>query len=193
MKTFALIALLIMPFLGSSQVKFSAKTFDNGFRYPVMVYPSNTAIQDSINSIIIDKISDLKASDFCIGDYGYVQKGNHIELHLVCNCIEMSTADHRYYLFNLVNGTLVDHIDLFDGKKKDIAMKVVMEKIKKSKASNSCATKFGEDLDSLNFSDIDIRLYRDGIEIRPLNSDCEKSPVKVQWTELSSVLKYNFI
>jgi len=193
MKTLALIAILLIPFFGWNQVKFTAKTFDNGFKYPVMVYTENVAVQDSINAIIVQKIDDLKKSDFCIGDYGYVQKGNHIELHLVCNCIEMSTADHRYYFFNLVEGTLVNHSDIFDDKKKETALKIITHKVKGEKESNSCAAEFGELEKTLDFSQMSIRLFRDGLEIRAVDSDCPTTPIKVKWTELSSCLKYNFI
>lgn len=193
MKKLALITILLIPFFGWNQVKFTAKTLDNGFRYPVMIYTDDMAVQDSINAIIVREIDDLKASDFCIGDYGYVQKGNHIEMHLVCNCIEMSDADHRYLFFNLVNGTKVNHSDIFDDKKKNTALKIITHKVKKGKDTNSCAAEFGEFEGDLDFSKMNIRLFRDGLEIRPIDSDCLKNPVKVMWTELSSCLKYNFI
>lgn len=192
MKTLTFFALLFIPFFGWNQIKFTAKTFDNGFRYPVMIY-EKTAIQDSINLSILKEIEDLKASDFCIGDYGYVQKGNHIEVHLVCNCIDMDEADHRYLLFNMVEGTRVGHSDIFESKKKSVALKVISNKIRSVKDSNPCAADFGEMEEDLNFSQMQIRLYKDGLEIRPLETKCEQTPVTVKWTELSSCLKYNFI
>jgi hypothetical protein len=193
MKTLALIAFLALPFIGWNQIKFNVKNFENGFRYPSMVYTENTAVQDSINAIITSKVADLEASDFCIGDYGYVQKGNHIELHLVCNCIDMETADHRYLLFNLVDGTLVSHHDLFTSKKNEVALKIISHAIRKVKDTNPCVAEFGDLTEDLNFSQMSIRLYKDGLEIRPLKSDCEKTPVTVKWTELSSCLKYSFM
>ncbi|NRA11439.1 MAG: hypothetical protein HRT57_05755 [Crocinitomicaceae bacterium] len=193
MKTLALIALLTIPFFGWNQIKFTAKNFDNGFRYPVIHFADNEPVQDSINAIIGRKIADLKTSDFCIGDYGYVQKGNHIELHLVCNCIDMDKADHRYYFFNLVDGTLVSHQDIFTTKKKEVALKIISHAIRKVKDANSCVADFGDITEDLDFSKMNIRLYKDGLEIRPSGTDCEKSPVRVKWTELSSCLKYNFI
>ncbi|MFT6983831.1 MAG: hypothetical protein ACJAUD_002611 [Crocinitomicaceae bacterium] len=193
MKTLALIAFLTLPFIGWNQLKFTTKDFENGFRYPSIIFTENTSVQDSVNAIIERKVADLKASDFCIGDYGYVQKGNHIELHLVCNCIDMDEADHRYYFFNLVYGTLVAHHDLFTSEKSEVALKIISHAIRKEKDSNPCIADFGDITEDLEFSQMRIRLYRDGLEIRPLQSDCEKTPVKVKWTELSSCLKYSFI
>ena len=193
MRKLALITTLLIPFFGWNQIKFTAKNFDNGFRYPVMIYGDDVAVQDSINAIISAKVEDLKASDFCIGDYGYVQKGNHIEVHLVCNCIDMTTADHRYLLFNLVEGTLVDHQDLFETKKKGLALKVISNSIRKAEETNTCVADFGDLENDLDFSKMQIRLFKDGLEIRPVNSDCVRTPVRVLWTELSSCLKYNFI
>lgn len=193
MKTLVVIAILLIPFLGFNQIKFSVNTFENGFRYPVLIYPENVAVQDSINAQIANNISDLKASDFCIGDYGYVQKGNHIELHLVCNCIDMSTADHRYLCFNLVEGTLVNQPDIFESKKRELALKIISINIRKVKETNTCVTDFGDLTEDLDFSQMNIRFYKDGIEVRPLVGDCSKTPVLVKWTELSSCLKYNFI
>ena len=35
--------------------------------------------------------------------------------------------------------------------------------------------------------------FNNGLEIRSLKSDCEKTPVRMKWTELSLCLKYSFI
>ena len=192
MKKIALIAFLTLPFIGWNQINFTVKNFENGFRYPSIIFTENTAVQDSVNAIIERKVADLKASDFCIGDYGYVQKGNHIELHLVCNCIDMDEADHRYYFFNLAYGTLVSHQDIFTSKKSELALKTISHAIRKAKDSNPCIAEFGNITEDLEFSQMSIRLYRGGLEIRPSNSNCEKTPVKVKWSELSSCLKYGF-
>ncbi len=68
MKTLALIAFLTLPFIGWNQIKFTTKNFENGFRYPSIIFTDNTSVQDSVNVIIERKVADLKASDFCIGD-----------------------------------------------------------------------------------------------------------------------------
>lgn len=193
MKTLVLLSLLLISFFGFNQVKFTESTFENGFRYPIMVYSDNPVVQDSVNAKILRSIQDLKTSDFCIGDYGFVQKGNHLELHLVCNCIDMTVADHRYLLFNLVEGTLVNHPDVFDSKKRDLALKIISISIRKAKETNTCVADFGDMEKDLDFTQMNIRFYRDGLEIRPIGTECDKTPVKVLWTELSSCLKYNFI
>lgn len=104
----------------------------------------------------------------------------------------MGNADHRYYLFNLAYGTLVSHQDLFTSEKSDLALKTISNALRKAKDSNPCIAEFVDITEGLEFLQMSMRLYRDGLEIRSVTSDCEKTPVKVKWTELDSCLKYGF-
>jgi len=175
-----------------AQIKFTENTFDNGMLYPVAHYPDNPAIADSMNAIIQRNLNDAEGSDFCIGDFGYFQKGNHIELHLVCNCIDFEETDHRYLFFSLETGTLVGYTDLFDSKEKENALKTLNRLVKAADKEKTCSGDFSADDAELTWGDFTWRLYKDGLELHPASGVCE-TPVQVPWTEISTYLKYDFL
>lgn len=187
--------LLVLLLSASSlfgQIKFTSGTFDNGMAYPIAHFSTKPEIADTMNHIISEHLIDAQTSDFCIGDYGYFHKGNHIELHLVCNCIDFDETDHQYLFFSLETGQLVDYSDLFEEKRKADAMKTINREVRAKKDQNECTQGFGDMTDNLNWSDIKMRLYKDGIEIHPAGIICEK-PVQIPWTALSEYLRYNFL
>lgn len=187
--------LLVLLLSASSlfgQIKFTDGTFDNGMVYPIAHFNTKLEIADTMNRIIAANLMDAQTSDFCIGDYGYFQKGNHIELHLVCNCVDFDETDHQYLFFSLVTGQLVQYDDLFEEKRKADALRTINREVRAKKEQNECTQGFGEMTNDLNWSDIRIRLYKDGIEIHPAAGICEK-PVQIPWTTLSEYLRYNFL
>ncbi len=187
MKLLMTTTLVLSSWLAISQIKFSDKTFANGMLYPIAHYSSNTAVSDSMNAIIQRNLTDAEISDFCIGDYGFYQKGNHLELHLICNCIDFAETEHKYLFFSLETGTIVAYTDLFESKEKDAALKHINILIRKSES-----TAFGEMTEDLDWSEMTVRLYKDGLEIHPADGTSE-SPVQIPWTEVSTYLKFSYL
>jgi hypothetical protein len=192
MKGFGLFIALILCTTAFGQVKFKEALLDNGLRYPIAIFTDNPSVQDSLNVKIQQNINDVKSSDFCIGDFAYIHKGNHLELHLVFTCIELPETEHRYLFFNLTDGSLVNYPDLFDPKKKDDALIVIKKTIKSQSNTNTCGTEFSN-VDDLTWENLNIRLHKDGIQIRPSATACTSNPITIKWTEISSFLRYNFI
>lgn len=192
MRCFLTIITVLIASTSVAQIKFSESTFDNGMLYPVAEFPDNPTIADSMNAIIQRNLNDAEGSDFCIGDFGYFQKGNHIELHLVCNCIDFTETDHRYLFFSLETGTLVGYTDLFDSKERDKAIKAINRLIKAADQTKTCAGNFAATDAGLEWSDMKFRLYKDGLEVYPTEGACE-NPVQIPWTEISTYLRYSFL
>lgn len=192
MRTVTIILALMISTLSWSQLKFVPQAFENGFRYPKAVFPAEKAIEDSLNKIILNTISDLEASDFCIGVYGYVQKGSHIQIHMLCNCIDMEKSEHRYILVNLENGTQVPQKDIFHEKEQEKALSIIQRHLAQHKGSpKDCADAFASIGESPTLDQLDLRLTADGIEVRPAGTDvCEKSFYKVTYAEISQYMKY---
>lgn len=190
------LSLLLLTFFLSSaaitQVKFIGESFENGFRYPRAVFEAEKSIEDSLNKTIRSRIADLEKSDFCIGEFGYVQKGSHLQLHLMCNCIDMANSELRYIFFDLATGNEVAQSEFFEPKAREKALSIIQQKIKSYSTQNTaCSVLYAEMQESISFDKMDIRLAKDGIEVRPFNSeDCERFPVKVSYMELSECLKY---
>lgn len=159
--------------------------------YPVAVFPQNKVIADSMNAIIQRNLTDASTSDFCIGDYGFFQRGNHIELHLICNCIDFQETEHRFLFFSLDSGTLVPYTDLFDSKERAKALERVSSLVLSADPEKTCSESF-QDNDTLKWSDFTLRLYKDGIAIHPAEGICE-NPVQIPWTEISTYLKHSYL
>lgn len=178
-----------------AQVGLTPLTFENGFKYPHANFPKDKTIEDKINEGIHETIKDLEANEFCIGEYGYVQKGSHIEIHIFATCMELPESEHRYVLFNIESGERVKHEDLFADKQQSDALAFIEKKLTAHQSSNALCDEKLKNIDgSAGFEDMNIRLYKDGIEIRPLKtSDCEQFPLRITWNELKEFLKYNFI
>lgn len=168
---------------------------DNGMRYPKAVITKEPAAQDSINKIIEANVADLRAQDFCAGDFGFVQKGVFVQVHMLCNCIDMEQSEHRYLFFNFKDGTQVAVSEMFDPKKRDEALKFMLKKVSEYKSSDeACNTAYASINESSTFDDIDIRLAADGIEIRPVDTDvCEHTALMIKWLDVHSFLRLNYI
>ena len=179
----------------NAQIKFKTLEYANGLKYPEAIFVAEPAIQDSVNKIIKQKIGDLEQSDFCIGDFGYVQKGSHLQLHFMCNCIDMPSTEHRYAFINLSSGTEVSFDDIFSEKDKTKALAAVQRTIhdKSSNMQDACKSNFAKLNSNPNWNDLSFRLHKDGIQIRPNNcSECENSPIFISYNELSEYFKYQF-
>lgn len=190
MKALTTIIVLLFAGMATAQIKFSDQTFDNGMKYPVAHFSKDQTIADSMNAIIKRNLVDAEVSDFCIGDYGYFQKGNHIELHVICNCIDFAETDHRYLFFSLETGVLVPYTDLFDSKERDKALKKINELIS-SASDETCKAELTSN-GTVDWSQMTYRLYKDGLEIHPQAGTCD-NPVQIPWTVISTYLKYNFL
>lgn len=179
----------------NAQIKFKTLEYANGLKYPEAVFVNEPAIQDSVNKIIKRKIGALEQSDFCIGDFGYVQKGSHLQIHFMCNCIDMAATEHRYAFINLSSGTEVSFDDIFLDKDKSKALVVIQKAIQNKTPSlqESCKSSFAALNENPNWNELSLRLHKDGIQIRPNNcSSCESSPVFVPYNELTEYFKYQF-
>ena len=178
----------------SAQIKFKTLEYANGLKYPEAVFVNEPAIQDSVNKIIKQKIGALEQSDFCIGDFGYVQKGSHLQIHFMCNCIDMAETEHRYAFINLSTGTEVKFDDIFLEKDKSKALAVIQKKINGAGNGNEdpCAFVMSS-LSGPTWDDLSLRLHKDGIQIRPANNNkCEHAVVFVSYNELTEYFKYQF-
>lgn len=193
MKNLSLLLIALLAFFSvKSQIKFIPQEYGNGFKYPKAVYETEPAIEDSVNKIIHSKVSDLESSDFCVGDYGYVQKGSHLQILFMCNCIDMAQTEFRYTLINLSTGKEVPFKDVFEEKSQSKALDVLRKAVmNKSSANADCNTLLKSKGEEINWDDMNLRLSKDGIEIRPANAPaCEPFPIKVPYSEFSEYLKY---
>ena len=112
------------------QIKFKEATFENGMLYPVAIVSSSKEVEDKINKNLLSQIDDLKSADFCIGNYGYVQKGAHLQIHIFCNCIDFDESQNRFFLYNIESGENVLYSDLLNPQKVKEAVALIQTQVK---------------------------------------------------------------
>lgn len=176
-----------------SEVKFREQSFANGMNYPQVVIPASKISEDSINADIRRRIADLEKSDFCIGQYGYVQKATHIQIHIYCNCIDFAESQNRYFFYDLESGKHVPYINVFNPQQAEGAKHYIIEKVKAFAKSNSL-TLSSELLQSMLDNSLDafeIELNRD--VIRLMHKEFGDKKLELTWVELKPYLKYHFM
>lgn len=196
MKNLVLFGLLFLTTVTfAQQLKLTPKMAANGFKYPVAAYEDKD-IESKINASLLEQVQPLIDNDFCVGEYGYVQKGSHIEIHIFANCIDFAESQHYYLLFNLDNGNKVAHSDLFVTNQQENALKYIKKQVDAyTIGDGECGESWkGIQNQDLTYDSINIRLNRDGIEVRPAETTtCEKGAIIIPWSKLSSFLRYKFI
>lgn len=178
-----------------SEVKFTEKSFENGMAYPQLVI-SDKALQDSINANIETQISDLKQSDFCIGQYGYVQKRTHLQIHIFCNCIEFSSPQNRYLFYNLTNGKHVPYSDITDPLKANELNSMIITKSNAflSKKGITMSAQITQEIESYGIDAFQVVMQRGGLDLwLPNLEGWGVEPLSISWVELSPFLKYQFM
>lgn len=188
--------LILLIATGSfAQMKIKEGTFENGLSYPILYEQYDSAKYNVINKYILAGLKDLEESVYCISDYGYVHKGSHIQIQVMCTCMEMDKGELRFFFYNLDTGEPVPYSNLFELKKRDEALAFIDKKVASyiSTNSNACSTSL-KNSESVKFDDLNVRMTRDGLEIRSKDAvACENSPIKISWNELKDYLKYKFI
>lgn len=178
-----------------SEVKFTEKSFENGMTYPQLAI-SDKALQDSINSNIELRIADLKESDFCIGQYGYVQKRTHLQINLFCTCIEFDDPQNRYFFYNLVSGKPVPYSDITEPKTSKKLNALLIEKAKLH-LTNKMGTLSLESQAKIEENGIDafqVVMQRGGLDLWLTEEQTwGEKPLFISWVELTPFLKYQFM
>ena len=194
--TITTILLFSQAFSQLAEVKFRELTFDNGMLYPAVVIPENKAYEDAINKDLMAGIADLKESDFCIGQYGYVQKSTHLQIHIFCNCIDLDESENRFFLYNIENGTAVPYSDLLNPTKLGDAGSYLADRTRTYLESLSSQISKTEEntIMETNFDAFKTEMTRDGVNLWLTdNAQWGKDPLFISWTDLRSFLRLHFI
>jgi len=172
------------------QVKFKEATFENGMMYPVAVVAGNKTVEDNINKHLQSQIQDLKNADFCIGQYGFVQKGAHLQVHIFCNCIDFDESQNRYFLYNSQTGDNVKYNDLLNPKKIKITTAFL---INKAKAASSISEADIQLIQEKNLDAFKIIFKREGMDLWLKSEAWGEKPLFIAWREMKEMMKYSFL
>ena len=186
------IALLTFSTLNAQldQVKFKEAAFENGMMYPIAVVLGDKTVEDNINKHLQSQIQDLKDADFCIGQYGFVQKGAHLQVHIFCNCIDFDESQNRYFLYNSQSGDNVSYSDLLNPKKIKIATTFL---VNKAKATNSISESDIQSIQEKNLDAFKIIFKLEGMDLWLKSEYWGEKPLFIAWGEMKEMMKYSFI
>lgn len=193
--TFAFLALGTSAWSQFAEVKFREEALANGMLYPQVIIAANKAHQDSVNADIQRHIAEFKSSDFCIGEYGYVQKSTHLQIHIFCNCVDYETGQNRYLLYNLEEGRGVPYSDLLNPKEKKAATEFLMTRIQSFSAAHALSLS-EEQLELIRQKNLDAfqcEMNKDGIRLTWPDGSWGNTSCAVAWSELKPFLKYHFM
>lgn len=194
-RTLILSALLLSTpecFSQLDKVSFTESSFTNGMKYPQLSI-NDKATQDSINADITKRVSDLEKSDFCIGQFGYVQKRTHLQIHIFCNCIDFDTPENRYLFYNLIDGKAVPYSDIIETKKQSELNTFILAKIKQRNPSIP-TEQIKQSLETQGIDIFQIVMQRDGLDLwYPQIEEWGEKPMFLSWVELTPFLKYQFM
>lgn len=196
-----IIKLIIVLFISSisltqiQRVKFNDASFENGMLYPVVVIERSQENADKINTHLQAQIQDLKEADFCIGQFGYVQKGKHIQIHIFCNCIDFEESQNRYYLYNAETGENVHYVNIIDPHKTKNAIAFFEKKAETYAELNSIKLSAADKkLISSNSIDAFIVVFkREGVDLWLKTESWGEKPLFIAWVEMHKIMKYAFL
>ena len=161
--------------------------------YPILEYPTKRSTELTINKDIEAQIEKYKADDFCIGQYGFVQKTGFLQIHIYANCISMDESENNYFLYDLETGETIEPSFLVDPKQESKFNKFLVERSRKFIETNSIEDENG-DVNSLTMDDFDVVLEKKGLLMTCNKISTWRSEVMLlEWSELQAYLKISYI
>ncbi len=192
--------LILLPFLlvfqltQAQSLKFKNGQLDNGLVYPVVTLAGNPDGQQTLNASIQEIIAEYKEQDYCIGQYGYVQKANFLQLNFYFNCVDLDESRNEYHFFNLSTGERCLVSELFMEKQQKHYQPFFADHIRKHLIEHGKEAPSESFIESISIDECQVELIEEGIRIS-LDSyeNWPNEKLVITWDELRPFLKSTFI
>lgn len=194
MKHILLFLFISFAVLLRAQIYFVDDTFDNGMKIPKAVNDSEPDIAKKVNISIRAFLSEYEVLEFCLSDYGFVQKDKFIQLQIYLLCEDFEDSRNLYILFSTETGEKSTVEDMINPKFNEEFHSFLHERIKLHLEQNNITPEgesANEKLRKLKFNDCTVVLKREGFEIT--SDDFFSVPLKLTWKEVSLYLKPNYL
>lgn len=193
-----LLVLLALSFIYQSvtaqEVKFTDGQYPNGLTYPIAKFGMNAKAERMLNKNIIHVVSNYEEQDYCIGQYGYVQQTNFIQINFYFNCIDMDESKNEFHLFSLDDGEPCPTSEMFLDKKKKGYRQFFRKRIAAHFTENGKDAPSDEQMQSMSIDDCTVKLLEKGIKIsRPNDKNWPDKDLMINWSEIQPFLKTTFI
>ncbi|MFK7786527.1 MAG: hypothetical protein AB8B56_15510 [Crocinitomicaceae bacterium] len=186
--------LFIFQIVSAQEVNFSERAYDNGLTYPVAQFTGNADAEKSLNENILKIISTYEDQDFCIGEYGYVQRTSFIQLNFYFNCIDMDESKSESHLFSLSDGEVCPPSEMFLEGKEKLFRTFFGKKVSAHYIQNGKEAPSSEVMNELTIDDCETLLLEEGIQISIASKeDWPEDDLLIKWSELRPYLKTIFI
>ncbi|MDG1331223.1 MAG: hypothetical protein P8P74_02760 [Crocinitomicaceae bacterium] len=193
-KTVILLPLLfVLQMVKAQEVKFSDGLYENGLIYPVVEFSGNVDAKNALNANILEIVSDYKEQDYCIGQYGFVQRTSFIQLNFYFNCIDLDESASESHLFNLSDGEVCSPSVMFREKHEKRYRAFFHKKVTAHYAQHEQEMPSNAFMNELSIDDCDVILLEEGLEISLDDQNWPSEKLLIKWEELRPFLKTIFI
>lgn len=192
--------LILLSFLLATQLvqaqslRFKNGQLDNGLVYPIVDVMGNPEAQKELNSAIQGIIAEYKEQDYCIGQFGYVQKANFLQLNFYFNCIDLDESKTENHFFDLSTGEACTISALFLEKQKKHYDSFFADHIVKHIIENGNDAPSDDFIDSISIEDCQVELVEEGMKINLKSYESwPNEALMISWEELRPFLKSTFL
>lgn len=193
-KLILLLLLLVFQWTLAQEVKFKDGQFSNGLIYPIADFNGSADAEKKLNENILSIVSEYEQQDYCIGQYGFVQQTNYIQLHFYFNCIDLDESKNEFHLFSLENGEPCQPSAMFLEKEQKKFREYFKQKISTHYTDNNVNLPSSDFMESLSLDDCKVKLLEGGMEISlPNEQNWPAKNLVITWTEIRPFLKTTFI
>ena len=186
--------LFVFQMVTAQEVQFTERAYDNGLIYPVAEFTGNTDAQKALNDNILEIVSQYEKQDFCIAQYGFVQRTSFIQLNFYFNCIDMDESIGESHLFDLSNGEICPPSEMFLEEQENRYRAFFHKKVSAHFTQNGKEIPASDFMNNLSIDDCNVTLLEEGLEISlGTEVDWPKEDLLIKWEELRPYLKTIFI
>ncbi|MFT5777678.1 MAG: hypothetical protein ACI837_000626 [Crocinitomicaceae bacterium] len=178
----------------SQAVKFRDGQLPNGMTYPMIVFTSNRGAEMSINRDIEANVQTFRERDFCIGQYGFIQKASFLQIHIYANCIDMVESENYYYLYDMETGETATVTDMLNPKTEEEFNTYFRNIVKNFVTDKEIELTETESLDAFIVAELNAKLDKDGIYFTSSRLvNWGDNQLFVKWTDIQTFLKVTYI
>ncbi len=155
-----------------AQYQFEDSTFANNLIIPKLTYKLNKTVESDINQILVKLGDSLMNEEYCLSNYGYIQKNNLLQFEFMYNC-DFENDHFLFWYYNVRTGVKLEPNQLILEEKLKAFFNILNES-----ASDNTATKLSE---------VKLQFLQEGLKVY---YNQQSKSVILPWSKAESILNY---